>query len=286
MAKDAGKDLGYHWRRSLGIYDAPDHEGPPGNADTTTDGMGGTGAPQSSRAEGTRKVQVEEVVGGDHACTAAPVPPSPDGGRYCVGAGQQHPRRARQGDRLSRQRDRLRQAARRRSRCRSARRTRLATRPASRRRSRARAAEREYATNADTVWTSVSTAETYSHVSFWTAVSSGTFTRLSSALTASKTVAIGDTFTIPSGSLTMALTHSRRLMDKPTLKKPSVKQAAAGVGALVLVAAGIGRRCDRDRATGLLGPVGRSVTELAVRRDGDCDGRRSTRSRFRVTRSA
>jgi hypothetical protein len=61
------------------------------------------------------------------------------------------------------------------------------------------------ATNADVVWLSVSTAETYSHVSFWTAVSAGTFLG-SSALTASKTVAIGDTFTIPSGSLTMALT--------------------------------------------------------------------------------
>jgi hypothetical protein len=61
------------------------------------------------------------------------------------------------------------------------------------------------ATNADVVWLSVSTAETYSHVSFWTASSSGTFLG-SSALTASKTVAIGDTFTIPTGSLTMALT--------------------------------------------------------------------------------
>jgi hypothetical protein len=61
------------------------------------------------------------------------------------------------------------------------------------------------ATNADVVWLSVGTAETYSHVSFWTAVSAGTFLG-SSALTASKTVAIGDTFTIPSGSLTMALT--------------------------------------------------------------------------------
>ena len=61
------------------------------------------------------------------------------------------------------------------------------------------------ATNADLVWTNVSTAETYSHVSFWTASSSGTFLG-SSVLTASKTVAIGDTFTIPSGSLTMGLT--------------------------------------------------------------------------------
>ncbi len=61
------------------------------------------------------------------------------------------------------------------------------------------------ATNADIVWTNVNTAETYSHVSLWTAVSAGTFLG-SAALTASKTVAIGDTFTIASGSLTMAIT--------------------------------------------------------------------------------
>lgn len=61
------------------------------------------------------------------------------------------------------------------------------------------------ATNADLTWTSVSTAETYSHVSFWTASSSGTFLG-SSALTASKTVAVGDTFTIASGSLSLNLT--------------------------------------------------------------------------------
>ncbi len=61
------------------------------------------------------------------------------------------------------------------------------------------------ATNADVVWTNVSTAETYSDVSFWTASSAGTFLG-SAALTANKTVAIGDTFTISSGSLTMAIT--------------------------------------------------------------------------------
>lgn len=69
----------------------------------------------------------------------------------------------------------------------------------------AAAASGANATNADVVWTNVNTAETYSHVSFWTASSAGTFLG-SSALTASKLVAIGDTFTIPSGSLTMALT--------------------------------------------------------------------------------
>lgn len=61
------------------------------------------------------------------------------------------------------------------------------------------------ATNADINWTNVGTAETYSHVSFWTASSAGTFLG-SAALTASKTVAIGDNFQIPSGSLTMSLT--------------------------------------------------------------------------------
>ncbi len=47
MAKDPGKDLGYHWRRSAGVYDAPDHKGPPGNAHTTTDDLGGIGPAQS-----------------------------------------------------------------------------------------------------------------------------------------------------------------------------------------------------------------------------------------------
>jgi len=60
-------------------------------------------------------------------------------------------------------------------------------------------------TNADLVWTNVSTAETYSHVSFWTASSAGTFLG-SDDLAASKTVAVGDTFTIASGSLTVAIT--------------------------------------------------------------------------------
>lgn len=61
------------------------------------------------------------------------------------------------------------------------------------------------ATNADLVWTNVSTAETYSHVSFWTLSSGGSFLG-SDDLAASKTVAIGDTFTIASGNLTIAIT--------------------------------------------------------------------------------
>ena len=59
-------------------------------------------------------------------------------------------------------------------------------------------------TSADLVWTNVSTAETYSHVSFWDASTAGTFLG-SAALTASKTVAVGDTFTIATGSLTVSV---------------------------------------------------------------------------------
>lgn len=60
-------------------------------------------------------------------------------------------------------------------------------------------------TSADINWTSVSTAETYSHVSFWDASSSGTFLG-SNALTTPRTVAIGDNFTITAGQLTVAIT--------------------------------------------------------------------------------
>lgn len=60
-------------------------------------------------------------------------------------------------------------------------------------------------TSADVAWTSVSTAETYSHVSFWDASTAGNFLG-SDSLAASKTVAVGDNFTIPAGSLTLALT--------------------------------------------------------------------------------
>lgn len=60
-------------------------------------------------------------------------------------------------------------------------------------------------TSADLAWTNVSTAETYSHVSWWDAVSAGTFLG-SGALTTPRTVAIGDNFTIKAGSETIALT--------------------------------------------------------------------------------
>lgn len=60
-------------------------------------------------------------------------------------------------------------------------------------------------TTGNTVWTNVSTAETYTDVSFWSAVSGGTFLG-SSLLTTARTVAVGDDFTIPTGDLTFSLT--------------------------------------------------------------------------------
>lgn len=59
--------------------------------------------------------------------------------------------------------------------------------------------------DADISWTSYSTAETVSHVSFWDASTNGNCLG-SGALTASKTLAVGDTLTIPSGSLTLTIT--------------------------------------------------------------------------------
>lgn len=53
-------------------------------------------------------------------------------------------------------------------------------------------------------WTSVSTAETYSHVSFWDAAAAGTFLG-SDDLAVARTVAIGDNFTIAIGDLDLAL---------------------------------------------------------------------------------
>lgn len=58
--------------------------------------------------------------------------------------------------------------------------------------------------DADITWTNVSTAETYSHISLWDAAVAGN-PLWYGALTAAKTVAIGDTFTIPSGDLTVSL---------------------------------------------------------------------------------
>lgn len=60
------------------------------------------------------------------------------------------------------------------------------------------------ASDADLTWTNVSTSETYSHISLWDASSNGNCL-WTGALTASKAVNSGDTFTIASGSLTVSL---------------------------------------------------------------------------------
>lgn len=59
-------------------------------------------------------------------------------------------------------------------------------------------------TDADVAWTNVSTAETYSHVSFWSASTGGTFLG-SDDLATSRAVLVGDDFTISAGSLTLTL---------------------------------------------------------------------------------
>ncbi len=53
-------------------------------------------------------------------------------------------------------------------------------------------------------WTNLSTAETLTHVSFWTASTAGTFLG-SDDLPASKTVAVGDTLTIAIGDLDLTI---------------------------------------------------------------------------------
>jgi len=56
----------------------------------------------------------------------------------------------------------------------------------------------------DLIWTSVAGTETLSHVSLWDASSAGNCL-WTGALTASKAVTAGDTFTIATGSLTVTL---------------------------------------------------------------------------------
>lgn len=68
----------------------------------------------------------------------------------------------------------------------------------------AAAASGSAASSADATWTNVSTTETYSHISMWDASTAGNCL-WTGALTASKAVTAGDTFTIPSGSLTVSL---------------------------------------------------------------------------------
>lgn len=60
------------------------------------------------------------------------------------------------------------------------------------------------ASSAAVSWTSYPAAETITHVSIWDASTSGNCLG-SGALTASKTLAIGDTLTINSGSITITL---------------------------------------------------------------------------------
>lgn len=60
------------------------------------------------------------------------------------------------------------------------------------------------ASNADVQWTNVSTSETISHVSLWDASTAGNCI-ITGALSASKAVNAGDTFTIASGDLTLTL---------------------------------------------------------------------------------
>lgn len=60
-------------------------------------------------------------------------------------------------------------------------------------------------TSADLAWTNVGTAETYSHVSFWSASAAGTFLG-SDDLATPRTVAVGDNFTIAAGDVDLALT--------------------------------------------------------------------------------
>lgn len=68
----------------------------------------------------------------------------------------------------------------------------------------AAAAAGSMSSNAAVTWTSVSTTETYSHISLWDASTAGN-PLWKGALTAAKAVTAGDTFTIPSGSLTLSL---------------------------------------------------------------------------------
>lgn len=58
--------------------------------------------------------------------------------------------------------------------------------------------------DAAVTWTNVSTSETYSHVSFWSAAAAGTFLG-SDDLAVARAVTAGDTFTIAVGDLDLAL---------------------------------------------------------------------------------
>ncbi len=68
----------------------------------------------------------------------------------------------------------------------------------------AAAASGTFTSTNDLAWTNVSTSETYSHISIWDDPSAGNCLWYG-ALTASKAVVAGDTFTIATGSLTVSL---------------------------------------------------------------------------------
>lgn len=70
--------------------------------------------------------------------------------------------------------------------------------------SMAAAASGASSSDADLVWTSVAGTETITHVSVWDASTAGNCLWVG-ALTASKALNAGDTFTIPSGSFTASL---------------------------------------------------------------------------------
>lgn len=59
-------------------------------------------------------------------------------------------------------------------------------------------------TSAALTWTSVSTTETYSHVSFWDDVAAGSFLG-SDNLNVARSVTAGDTFTIAAGALSVSI---------------------------------------------------------------------------------
>lgn len=67
----------------------------------------------------------------------------------------------------------------------------------------AAAASSSKASNSDAAWTSVSTTETYTHISIWTLSSGGTF--LGSGTVSGGAVTAGNDFKIASGSLTASI---------------------------------------------------------------------------------
>lgn len=67
------------------------------------------------------------------------------------------------------------------------------------------ASGRAITTSAALEWTNVSTTEVYSHVSFWSASTGGTFLGRDD-LSSAAAVEVGDTFRIPAGDLDLSVT--------------------------------------------------------------------------------